>query len=172
MSTRIVLRTAALAATLAAAFGASAATPTVDAAYMANAEARCANLPEGYRQACLDRVHGRGESVGSVHGGGIITTSSTTAPLGTMKTAPAATTTTTTMTEHQAPKHKRRVVRKHVKQHKAAVAAAMPASAATKTTTTTTTTVVTPAPAKPTLTQKAVDAAKTAASAVKKAASK
>lgn len=171
MSTRIVLRTAALAATLAAAFGASAATPTVDAAYMANAEARCANLPEGYRQACLDRVHGRGESVGSVHGGGIITTSSTTAPLGTMKTAPAATT-TTTVTEHQAPKHKRRVVRKHVKQHKAAVAAAMPASAATKTTTTTTTTVVTPAPAKPTLTQKAVDAAKTAASAVKKAASK
>ena len=171
MSTRIVLRTAALAATLAAAFGASAATPTVDAAYMANAEARCANLPEGYRQACLDRVHGRGESVGSVHGGGIITTSSTTAPLGTMKTAPAATT-TTTVTEHQAPKHKRRFVRKHVKQHKAAVAAAMPASAATKTTTTTTTTVVTPAPAKPTLTQKAVDAAKTAASAVKKAASK
>ena len=171
MSTRIALRTAALAATLAAAFGASAATPTVDAAYMANAEARCANLPEGYRQACLDRVHGRGESVGSVHGGGIITTSSTTAPLGTMKTAPAATT-TTTVTEHQAPKHKRRVVRKHVKQHKAAVAAAMPASAATKTTTTTTTTVVTPAPAKPTLTQKAVDAAKTAASAVKKAASK
>ena len=171
MSTRIVLRTAALAATLAAAFGASAATPTVDAAYMANAEARRANLPEGYRQACLDRVHGRGESVGSVHGGGIITTSSTTAPLGTMKTAPAATT-TTTVTEHQAPKHKRRVVRKHVKQHKAAVAAAMPASAATKTTTTTTTTVVTPAPAKPTLTQKAVDAAKTAASAVKKAASK
>ncbi len=171
MSTRIVLRTAALAATLAAAFGASAATPTVDAAYMANAEARCANLPEGYRQACLDRVHGRGESVVSVHGGGIITSSSTTAPLGTMITAPAATT-TTTVTEHQAPKHKRRVVRKHVKQHKAAVAAAMPASAATKTTTTTTTTVVTPAPAKPTLTQKAVDAAKTAASAVKKAASK
>ncbi len=49
--------------------------------YAANALARCAPLPAGYKEACEERVRGAGDRVGSVQGGGILRSSETTAPL-------------------------------------------------------------------------------------------
>lgn len=40
--------------------------------YMRNALARCQRLPEGYKQACEERVRGAGTHTGSVEGGGIL----------------------------------------------------------------------------------------------------
>jgi len=40
--------------------------------YMQNALARCQRLPEGYKQACEERVRGAGTHTGSVEGGGIL----------------------------------------------------------------------------------------------------
>lgn len=100
MTTRFAMRTALVAAALTAAFGASAAAPhskeaaaakahsatltaLPEAQYIANAEARCAPLPEGYKEACMARVKdGAGSKEGSVQGGGILFESKTTAPLG------------------------------------------------------------------------------------------
>ncbi|MDO4769992.1 MAG: hypothetical protein Q4A11_06460 [Brachymonas sp.] len=39
--------------------------------YVRNALARCQRLPEGYKQACEERVRGAGTHTGSVEGGGI-----------------------------------------------------------------------------------------------------
>lgn len=52
--------------------------------YAANAMARCAPLPAGYKEACEERVRGAGDRVGSVEGGGILRSSETTAPLSSM----------------------------------------------------------------------------------------
>ena len=49
-----------------------------------NAMQRCANLTGGYQQACLDRVHGKGEHVGSVEGGGMLHSSEVAEPAGGM----------------------------------------------------------------------------------------
>lgn len=57
--------------------------------YMENAAQRCAPLPEGYKQACLERVQGAGTRAGSVEGGGILRSSETTATLGTQLNLPA-----------------------------------------------------------------------------------
>lgn len=43
-----------------------------DERYMRNALARCQRLPEGYKQACEERVRGAGTHTGSVEGGGIL----------------------------------------------------------------------------------------------------
>ena len=52
--------------------------------YAANALARCAPLPAGFKEACEERVRGAGDRVGSVQGGGILRSSETTAPLSSM----------------------------------------------------------------------------------------
>jgi hypothetical protein len=109
--TRIAFRTALMAAALAASFGVSAqsAPPSESGArkgyqsagaheaaaargapgqltteYAANALARCAPLPAGFKEACEERVRGAGDRVGSVQGGGILRSSETTAPLSSM----------------------------------------------------------------------------------------
>lgn len=90
-------------------------TSASDATLKANAQARCQALPEGYKEACLERVQGGGEQTGSVAGGGIFRSSETTATLEHMtQTPPAeATDATEVQTKQPAPVKKRATKRQH-----------------------------------------------------------
>ena len=90
-------------------------TTASDATLKANAQTRCQALPEGYKEACLERIQGGGEQTGSIEGGGIFRSSETTATLEHMTQTPPtkATDATAGQTRQLAPVKKRAARRQH-----------------------------------------------------------